>query len=84
MVGPIKETPPNPKTKDSPGLSKKETEIRNDATKSGMDHTRKLRSFLTNGKTKMKAPIGITKNCIPPQEANPKLRIIPEETILIS
>jgi hypothetical protein len=42
IVGPIKENPPKPKTKSTPGLSNKPAVDRNDTTKRGIAQRRKL------------------------------------------
>ncbi len=81
IVGPIKENPPKPKTKSIPGRSKAAALDKNEIAKRGMDHKRKLWSFLRNGNVRINAPMGITKNWMPPQEASPKVSIIPEPII---
>ena len=82
IVAPSNENPPKPNTNPGPGLSNNKIVDKNDITKRGMLQSKKSWSFLIKGKARMKTPMGITKNWIPPHEARPKLKIIPAPIIL--
>ena len=76
-VGIIKEKPPSPKTKSGPGLSNIIDVNKNEMTKIGIICIKNSKSFLTKGTAKIKIPIGITKNWIPPHDASPKPNTMP-------
>ena len=76
-VGIIKDKPPRPNTKPIPGLSNNPAVNRKETTNNGIVIFKKRKSCLRNGRVKIKIPIGNTKNCIPPHDANPKPKTIP-------
>jgi len=82
-VGIIKEKPPSPKTKLGPGLSNIVAVNKKEMVKTGIICIRNPKSFLTKGTAKIKIPIGITKNWIPPHDASPKPNTIPPVIILV-